>query len=207
MDWMREGDRNTKFFHAVIKERRRKQVTQICLLDGETTTSALAVGAMTQDYFAELFSASPYHMEDSMFTQDLHTLDTIDNSEFCKIPNEEEIHTTIKSMNANGAPANDGYTGSFYITCWDIIKTDLCAFIRDFFQGAYIPKEISSTTLILLPKVEHARNMKDFRHISLCNFSGKIISKILANILPKIVDEEQAGFVQGRLIASHIVLA
>lgn len=49
MDWMREGDRNTKFFHAVIKERRRKQVTQVCLLDGETTTSALAIGAMTLD--------------------------------------------------------------------------------------------------------------------------------------------------------------
>lgn len=43
------------------------------------------------------------------------------------------------------------------------------------------------------------------------NFSGKIISKILAirlaRLLPKIVDEEQAGFVQGRNISTHVVLA
>lgn len=67
------------------------------------------------------------------------------------------------------------------------------------FQGEYIPKEISSTTLMLLPKVEHARNMSDFRPISLGNFSGKIISKILAprlaRILPSLVDEKQADFV------------
>lgn len=43
------------------------------------------------------------------------------------------------------------------------------------------------------------------------NFSGKIISKILANrlwsFLPKIVNEEQDGFVQGRQIVHHIALA
>lgn len=92
-----------------------------------------------------------------------------------------------------------------------MIKTDLCAFVQDFFQGAYISKEISSTTLVLLPKVEHARSMSDFRPISLGNFCGKIISKILARhlakILPSIVDGEQAGVFQGRMISTHIVLA
>lgn len=80
-----------------------------------------------------------------------------------------------------------------------MIKADLCAFVQDLFQGAYIPKKISSTTLMLLPKVEHARNMSDFRPISLGNFSGKIISKILAprlaRILPSLVDKKQADFV------------
>lgn len=80
-----------------------------------------------------------------------------------------------------------------------MIKADLCAFVQDLFQGAYIPKKISSTALMLLPKVEHDRNMSDFRPISLGKFSGKIISKILAprlaRILPSLVDKKQADFV------------
>lgn len=134
-----------------------------------------------------------------------------DNLEFCKIPNETKIISAIKLMNANSAPGNDGYTRYFYIYCWDIIKADVCAFVKDFVFRSYVPKKISSTTLILLPKFEHVRHMGDFRPISLGNFSGKIISKILAlrlaKILPSLVDEEQAGFVQGRSISTHVVLA
>lgn len=43
------------------------------------------------------------------------------------------------------------------------------------------------------------------------HFSGKIISKILATrfskLLPLFIDEEQAGFVKGRSISTHVVLA
>lgn len=65
--------------------------------------------------------------------------------------------------------------------------------------------------MILIPKSTDARTLGEFRPISLGNFSGKIISKILATrpakLLPKIIEEEQAGFVQGRLISTHIAIA
>lgn len=40
-------------------------------------------------------------------------------------------------------------------------------------------KEISSTTLVLIPKTHAPRHLGEYRPISLGNFSGKIISKIL----------------------------
>lgn len=47
--------------------------------------------------------------------------------------------------------------------------------------------------------------------ISLVNFSGKIISKILATrlskILPDIIDDEHARFIQVRHILTYIALA
>lgn len=59
--------------------------------------------------------------------------------------------------------------------------------------------------------MKEPRQKGDFRPISLGNFSAKIISKILATrlakIIPKIVDKEQASFVQGRNIATHCALA
>lgn len=211
MNWLKDGDRNSIFFHAVIKEKQKRQTLQIALPNGDITTTAADIGAIAQEYFAELFSASPYHMEASLFNSIEETVHDGDNAEFCRVPDTGEILSATKLMNAHSSRGNDGYTGHFFVYCWDIIKSDVCAFVEDFFMGAYIPKEISSTTLVLIPKIEHARNIGNFRPISLDNFNGKIISKILAirlaKILPTIVNEEQAGFVQGRLISTHIVLA
>lgn len=59
----------------------------------------------------------------------------------------------ITDMHPASAPGSDGFTGNFYVACWDIIQSDLCTFVVDFFKGSYIPKEIAATTLILIPKV------------------------------------------------------
>lgn len=63
----------------------------------------------------------------------------------------------------------------------------------------------------MIPKNHEARLLSEYRPISICNFAGNIISKLLANrlsiLLPRLILEEQAGFVCGRNIARHIVMA
>lgn len=56
---------------------------------------------------------------------------------------------------------------------------------------------------MLIPKTHAPTHLGKYRPISLGNFLGNR----LARFLPVIVNEEQAGFVQGRHIAHHIVLA
>lgn len=81
----------------------------------------------------------------------------------------------------------------------------------DFFKGVYLPRDISATTLVLILKTHNAPHVGDFYPISLGNFSGKIISKILAfrlaKLLPQLVDEEQTGFERGGSTSTHIFLA
>lgn len=105
----------------------------------------------------------------------------------------------------------DGFSSYFYQQCWNIIADDLHAAVMDFFQGTNLPHGITSTTLVLLPKKSNASTWSDFRPINLCNVLNKIITKLLANRLAKlllsIITENQSGFVGGRLISDNILLA
>ncbi|CAM8986786.1 unnamed protein product [Rhodiola kirilowii] len=114
-------------------------------------------------------------------------------------------------MNENSTPGPDGFTGRFHKTCWDIIKSDLMAAIDLYFHDFPLPVSFTATMLMLIPKVASATNMSQLRPISLCNFCHKIISRLLSSrlsgLLPRLISEEQVGFVQGRCIHENVCLA
>lgn len=63
----------------------------------------------------------------------------------------------------------------------------------------------------LIPKSETAQTMKDYRPIACCNFLYKVISKILANrlkkILPVAIEPNQSAFLKGHLLLENVLLA
>lgn len=80
----------------------------------------------------------------------------VENNSFFAVPTGQEIHDAIRQMNPNSALGLESFTGHFFSTCWDVIKEEVIAFVDDFFKGGYIPQEITTTTLVLIPKVMDA---------------------------------------------------
>lgn len=114
-------------------------------------------------------------------------------------------------LNKEASAGPDGYTTKFYQLCWDIIKEDLLEAVEDYFQGTPLPPGITATTLALIPKKKAPELWADFRPISLCNNSHKILTKMLneslIKVLPSLISESQSGFERGRLISDNILLA
>lgn len=99
----------------------------------------------------------------------------------------------------------------FNNTYWDIIKTNFLEALCEFLATNDMPRSWTSTLIFLVPKVDSPIEFIQLRPISLCNFSSKVISKLLSNrlspLLPKIIPPEQSGFVKGRLVQGNILLA
>lgn len=104
----------------------------------------------------------------------------------------------------------DGFGAYFFKKAWHIIKQDVIATVQDFFRNNRMYRAVNCSSVTLIPKHKGAKEIKDYRPIACCSTLYKIISKILANRLSKvlgtIVGNNQAAFVKGQKIHNHILL-
>jgi hypothetical protein len=91
------------------------------------------------------------------------------------------------------------------------LRWDVYELVTSFYNTGNLPTAINSTHIVLIPKINCPITPRDFRPISLCNVSYKIIAKSLANRiknhLPQIIHPSQIAFVHGRHVASNIIIA
>jgi hypothetical protein len=82
---------------------------------------------------------------------------------------------------------------------------------RDFYDGRLDLFKLNFAMLTLIPKVEEALEMKNFRPISLLNCSFKIFSKLLTlrleNVCQYLIDKEHSAFIRGSYIMDSVVVA
>lgn len=132
------------------------------------------------------------------------------NEDLVAVPLLEEIHSAVFQLGAFKAPGPDGFNGIFYQQSWKIIKTDLLQLVQKFFQTSVLDPRLNQTHIVLIPKIKSPENISQYRPISLCNFSYKVISKILANRLkkwlPLIIEPEQGAFVPRKQIQDNIFI-
>ncbi|KAG5585513.1 hypothetical protein H5410_045947 [Solanum commersonii] len=96
---------------------------------------------------------------------------------------QQEILESTKACAGDKAPRPDGYSMAFFSQCWDIIKTDLVATVQQFHKAERFKKSINATFVALIPKKVGAKELTDFRPISLIGGIYKIIAKLLAERL------------------------
>ncbi|XP_059284936.1 uncharacterized protein LOC132038264 [Lycium ferocissimum] len=133
-----------------------------------------------------------------------------DNLWFEAEPTKEEVKAVVFQLNGESAGGSDGFTSVFYQACWEIIGEDVTNMIKAFFCGAELPKFVTHTNLVLLPKKELVNTFSDMRPISLSNFVNKIFSRLihgrLVSKLSDIISLNQSGFVKDRSIVENILL-
>ncbi|XP_048623794.1 uncharacterized protein LOC125592583 [Brassica napus] len=122
-----------------------------------------------------------------------------------------EVKLALFAMHPEKAPGPDGMTALFYQKFWDIVKEDLTLMVNKFLLEGTMVNRLNDKNICLIPKITKPNAMTQFRPISLCNVSYKIISKVLCQrlkkVLPGLISETQLAFVAGRQISDNVMIA
>ena len=210
--WLKEGDKNTQFFHATVKGRRkRNKIQNLRMANGEWTANEDELGKEVANYYKDLFKSSATGELEVILDGIPVTITEQINKELTKKVDENEIKSAFFSMDPNKAPGSDGMSPLFFQKFWSIIKKDLVNAIQGFFHHSVILKAINHTVISLIPKIDCPIEINQYRPISLCQVVYKALAKILANrlkpFLSRCISKSQSAFVPGRQILDNIILS
>ena len=210
--WLGEGDRNSEYFHASVKQRRaRNRITQLLDENGNVVEDEEGLVAIATSYFRQIFeSSNPEDIAEAL-SEISPTITGAINEDLTAPVTEWEVKLALFAMHPEKAPGPDGMTALFYQQFWDIVKDDLTRMVNQFLFEGTMAQGLNDTNICLIPKTTKPNEMPKFRPISLCNVSYKIISKVLCQrlkkVLPQRISETQSAFVAGRQITDNIMIA
>ena len=124
---------------------------------------------------------------------------------------EDEVHSALMDMNGDKAPGPDGFMVAFWQCCWEFVKEEVLEMFKEFHEQNAFLKSFINMFLVLLPKKGGAEELGDFRPISLLGGLYKLLAKVLANrikkVIGKVVSPDQNAFVMGRQILEASLIA
>jgi hypothetical protein len=123
---------------------------------------------------------------------------------------EEEVKKAIFQMEQNKVPGPDGFPAEFYQNFWKVIKVDLLDLFSFLHSGHLELFRLNFGEIVLLPKVNEAERIQQYRPICLLNVSFKIFTKAatirLNSVADHVVRPSQTAFMQGRNILDGVVI-
>ena len=199
--WLKEGDRNTGFFHRMANVHRRNNSLDRIKINGVWMTEEQEVREGIVNAFQHLLSEEPGWRAD---IKGLH-LNRLNSreAEVLELPfTEEKIHSALMEMNGDKTPILDGFTVAFWQACWDFVKEEIVDLFKEFYDQISFSKSLNTTFLVLIPKKGGAEDLGDFWPINLLGGLYKLLAKVLANrlkkVLEKVVSVDQNALVRGK---------
>ncbi|RVW23312.1 LINE-1 reverse transcriptase-like [Vitis vinifera] len=181
--WLKDGDRNTGFFHRMASAHRRNNAMDRIKVNGEWLVEEQEVREGVVNSFQQLLS------EDMGWQADIGSI----------------------QMNGDKSPGPDGFTVAFWQNAWDFAKEEIMEMFKEFHEHNSFVKSLNNTFLVLIPKKSGAENLGDFRPISLVGGLYKLLAKVLANrlkkVIGKVVSYAQNAFVMRRQILDASLIA
>ncbi|GJV95421.1 hypothetical protein Tco_1546998, partial [Tanacetum coccineum] len=130
IDWIREGDSNSAYFHKAVKSRiSRSRIDVLTSDDGMVYENDKVAEAFVHHY--EMFLRQPgdttYFCANDLFRCRLEENEALDMT---RPVTRQEVKSALFSMGNDKSPGPDGYTAAFFKESWDIVADSLLLFLN-----------------------------------------------------------------------------
>ena len=205
INWMIQGDRNTAFFHvSTLIRRKRNQILAIKNGVGDWLYAEGEIMDFIRKGFIDTFTTSSISSDrvQSGHSQWQARLSDEEKESLGSLVTEDEIKASLWSLKAFKAPGPDGLHAGFFQHFWPSVGHSVVEAVKKIFRDREMPAKLNQTHIVLIPKIQGPETLGNFRPISLCNTTYKIVTKIIvARIRPyleNLISPLQSAFVPGR---------
>ena len=209
--WIGEGEKNSKYFLSLEKQRQSNNVIRKVKDGDEIVSRDTGILKSITQFYETLYSKKTLtqaNIDDYLASIELPELCTEDtqscDSPFC----EQEFETVISELKLNKSPGLDGLTPEFYKQFWNYLKIPYLDMIAESFSQGVLPESIRKSVVTLIYKKGDRELLQNYRPISLSNYDYKILSFVLAKRLQKVIHNlistDQTGYIKKRNIATNI---
>lgn len=200
------------FFGLEKKNGQKRNMKNLCSDTGIMLSDPNEIRKRATDFYKRLYSCE-YKENQALkpdFFEGLPKISKNANVKLCKGLTTIELYGALQSMENGKVPGIDGIPFEFYKAFWGTIGEDLQAVLSDSLAGGLLPLSSRRAVLTLLPKKGDLGDIKNWRPVSLLCSDYKILSKVLAIRLGKVLEEvihsDQCYCVPGRSISDSIFL-
>ena len=165
-----------------------------------------------QNLYSTLSDQANLSYEDIFFPQNFTEGHNEQSKNECEgLLTDVECLESLKTMASNKSPGTDGLPAEFYKVFWDYVKPFLLNALNCSYTNGHLSITQRRGLITLVPKKNKPANLlKNWRPITLLNCDYKIAAKSIANrikkVLPKIINNDQTGFLKNRTIGENIRL-
>lgn len=208
------GDKAGEVLARQLKGARAKQVINgVKSQNGKMITDQSGINEMFQQYYQDLYTSNSSN-DPTLFSNFFRELPiptlSLEHVSALDAPiDQQEIATAISSLQPRKSPGPDGIPNEFYAAFSKQLIPTITAVYADSFNNGSLPSTLNQACISLLPKKD--KDLSDcasYRPISLLNCDYKILAKVLAcrleKVLPSIISSDQTGFVRNRQSSSSI---
>ena len=168
-----------------------------------------AIREVVVDYFKE-HVRSPVWERQKLDGVTFASISDVDNDFLIAPFSMAEIEMVVKACDGNKSPGPDGFNFAFIKHFWYLIKYEVRLYFDQFHGNEVFPKCLLSYFVTLIPKVKSPVSLREFRHISLLGTWYKLLAKVLAGRLSKVmnsvISKSQSSLLKGRHLVDGVLI-
>ena len=208
MDVMHMDAPSHYFFSLERRNGQRKIFHSLSTDTRATVSDPDEICRSTAGFYKDLYKSDNFFERALPFFEGLPQVQT--NNALEEELTAEELQAAVLGLKNGKAPGIDGLPADFYKSFWSVIGGDVLDVLRDSLVSGCLPLSCRRAVITLFPKKGDLQQLKNWRPVSLLCTDYKLLSKVLATRLGKVMAEvihvDQSYCVPGRLITDNVML-